>query len=52
MRVEDTALFTYLAHHAPEYRAKLLEVRDEVSRWLAYVPQTFPHYTPAYRRAQ
>jgi molecular chaperone HtpG len=45
MKVEDTALFGYLARHTPEYRAKLIEVRDEVKLWLSYIPQTFPHYT-------
>ncbi len=43
--VEHTALFNYLAVRAPQYRAKLLEVRAEVKDWLAYIPQTFPHYT-------
>jgi hypothetical protein len=27
------------------YHAKLLELREAVEGWLAYVPQTFPHYT-------
>jgi hypothetical protein len=45
MNVVRTALFAYLSRTAPEYHAKLLELREEVARWLAYVPHTFPHYT-------
>ncbi len=43
--VEDCALMQWLMSHAPAYVAKVRELRDEVTGWLGYIPQTFPHYT-------
>jgi hypothetical protein len=43
--LERTALVRFLKNRHPEYYGKVAEVRREVAGWLAYVPQTFPHYT-------
>jgi molecular chaperone HtpG len=43
--LEQTALMLYLQQKNVSYYSKLLEVRDSVRGWLAYIPHTFPHYT-------
>ena len=44
MEVEDTDLLKWLKK-SPVYYGKVLELRKEISNWLSYVPQTFPHFT-------
>lgn len=41
----DTALLKFLRGRSDVYSGKVLELRESVEGWLAYVPQTFPHYT-------
>ena len=43
--LEKTALSAYLKQRDDAYFGKLVVLRDEISRLLAYTPQTFPHYT-------
>lgn len=43
--VERSALYAFLQTTAPMFHGKLLELRETVQRWLAYIPNTFPHYT-------
>lgn len=43
--VEDCAIMRWLGEDAPAFAAKAMELRDAVSAWLSYIPQTFPHYT-------
>lgn len=45
IQVSSTQLLQYLKRKSNAYYEKALELHDEVSRWLQYVPQTFPHYT-------
>lgn len=40
-----TALMAYLKSVDDGYYGKVLELRDAVKGWLAYIPETFPHYT-------
>lgn len=35
----------YLARRSRKFHEKVLELRDRVDDWLAYIPNTFPHYT-------
>src|SRR6266404_372149 len=42
---QDTGLLAYIRDRSPLYYGKILELREAVQAWLAYVPQTFPHYT-------
>jgi hypothetical protein len=42
---QDTTIMAYLKSKDPQYYGKVLELRECVEEWLAYVPQTFPHYT-------
>jgi molecular chaperone HtpG len=42
---QSTTLMTYLKIKGLVYYAKVLELRDAVEGWLAYIPTTFPHYT-------
>ncbi|HEV2704432.1 MAG TPA: hypothetical protein VGV59_00830 [Pyrinomonadaceae bacterium] len=42
---EQTAIMAYLKTLDEGYHAKILELRKAVEGWLAYTPQTFPHYT-------
>jgi hypothetical protein len=35
----------FLSDKNQKYYGKALELRDAVSGWLSYIPQTFPHYT-------
>jgi hypothetical protein len=44
-RLERTALMGYLKASDEAYHAKVLELREAVTDWLGYIPQTFPHYT-------
>lgn len=41
----SSALIDYIKYKHTEYYAKILELRTEVEEWLAYVPNTFQHYT-------
>jgi len=43
--VEQTCLMKYLLANHPIYHNKILEVRKNIEDWLAYIPQSFPHYT-------
>src|SRR3712207_529255 len=43
--IRTSALFTHLAALDASYSSKLLELREVLEKWLAYTPQTFPHYT-------
>lgn len=47
MNVEPhkTALMSYLKSLNEVYFGKVLELREAVTGWLAYIPETFPHYT-------
>jgi len=45
LRITETALLAYLKNRNALYYGKILELREVVEGWLAYVPQTFPHYT-------
>ena len=42
---QDTALMIYLKSKGLVYHAKVLELREAIEGWLAYIPNTFPHYT-------
>ncbi len=42
---QDTALMIYLKTKSLVYHAKVLELREAIEGWLAYIPNTFPHYT-------
>lgn len=44
-KLEKTTLMKYLESKDVSYYAKVLELQREVRGWLAYVPETFPHYT-------
>jgi len=41
----ETALMAYLKSKDTRYYSKVLELRDAVRGWLAYIPHSFPHYT-------
>ena len=43
--VARSALVRYLKKEFPQGYGKLIEVADAVGPWLAYVPETYPHYT-------
>lgn len=43
--LEETALMAYLARRSRRFHEKILELRERVDDWLAYIPNTFPHYT-------
>lgn len=43
--LRSSALYQYLQTKSPEYAAKAIELHDSISGWLAYIPQSFPHYT-------
>jgi molecular chaperone HtpG len=43
--VEQTCLMEFLLANHPIYHNKILELRKNIEDWLAYVPQSFPHYT-------
>jgi hypothetical protein len=47
MKQDLPALLSYLRDGCPDkpYYGKVLELREAVQGWLAYIPQTFPHYT-------
>jgi molecular chaperone HtpG len=42
---QQTSIMTYLKSLNDVYYGKILELRDAVQNWLAYIPETFPHYT-------
>ena len=42
---QDTAIMIYLKSKGLVYHAKILELREVIEGWLAYIPSTFPHYT-------
>lgn len=42
---KDAALMVYLKAKSALYYGKVHELRNEIRNWLAYIPQTFPHYT-------
>jgi molecular chaperone HtpG len=42
---DQTALMCYLKAAHDIYYGKVLELREVVQGWLAYIPATFPHYT-------
>lgn len=44
-RVTKTALFRFLWKRNPSLHARLADLRELITKWLAYVPATFPHYT-------
>src|SRR6266851_8311229 len=43
--ITQCQLLRFLEDRSPEYYGKVLELREVATGWLAYVPQTFPHYT-------
>lgn len=45
VEVSKTALMIYLGSKGSTYHGKVLELREAVENWLAYIPSTFPHYT-------
>src|SRR5437879_6962784 len=45
MDFRDTALMIFLRGKQPELYGNVVELRDVVQNLLAYIPQTFPHYT-------
>jgi hypothetical protein len=42
---EQTAILQFLKQKQPELYGKVIELRTAAEGWLAYIPQTFPHYT-------
>jgi molecular chaperone HtpG len=42
---QRTPLMLFLKSTDPPLYGKVLEVHDVIQSWLAYIPQTFPHYT-------
>ncbi|MDT7041331.1 ATP-binding protein [Candidatus Nitronereus thalassa] len=42
---QNTPLFNYLYQKSSVYHGKALELREAIQDWLAYIPETFPHYT-------
>jgi hypothetical protein len=45
VQTNSPALLDYLFAQSPLFGGKFLELRATVTDWLAYIPQTFPHYT-------
>src|SRR5688572_17127024 len=46
MTIENTALWRILEDHSdPRLIGKAADVQTATTDWLAYIPQTFPHYT-------
>ena len=43
--VQEMGLVQYLKRKDPVYFGKFLELREVLTGWLGYIPQTFPHYT-------
>jgi hypothetical protein len=43
--IQSTALVQYLEKRDKTYFGKVLELREVLTRWLEYVPQTFPRFT-------
>src|SRR6185437_12750506 len=42
---ENAALLQFVKAHHTELYGKVVELRTAVENWLAFIPQTFPHYT-------
>jgi hypothetical protein len=40
-----TTLMAFLNANEPLWWAKIVELRNAIEDWLAYIPQSFPHYT-------
>src|ERR1041384_590657 len=45
IELKQTALMRFLKDRNERYYNRALDVRDEVAKWLDYIPHTFPHYT-------
>ena len=45
MTIINPALLAYIAQRDPLYHGKLIELREQITGWLNYIPQTFPNYT-------
>lgn len=45
MDITKTPLMVYLRANGDTYYGKVLELKESVSKWLSYIPHTFPHYT-------
>ena len=45
VEVSTTALLHYLHEKNPQPHDKALELKEAIAGWLAYIPETFPHYT-------
>lgn len=45
IELQDTAIMIYLKSKGLMYHGKVLELREVIEGWLAYIPNTFPHYT-------
>src|ERR1041385_2595180 len=45
MNYDQAALVQFVKMRQPELYGKIVELRTAVENWLAYIPQTFPHYT-------
>ena len=43
--LKDSALYQYLQAKSSEYSGMSIQLRTSISGWLAYIPQSFPHYT-------
>ncbi len=43
--IEETAVMKFLGGKNGVYYGKVLELREAIRGWLAYIPQSFPHYT-------
>lgn len=38
-------LLSFLRTKSPRYYGEVLKIRDAISDWLVYIPESFPHYT-------
>lgn len=45
MEIRETSLMKYLQKHDLIYYGKILDLKERITDWLDYIPQTFPHYT-------
>jgi hypothetical protein len=45
MDFPSSALSNWLKSHSSVYYGKLCEIREVITGWLNYIPQSFPHYT-------
>ncbi|MBE3120178.1 MAG: hypothetical protein IMZ50_15670, partial [Candidatus Atribacteria bacterium] len=44
-QINQPALLKFLETKNGMFFGKSLEIRDAIKDWLAYIPQSFPHYT-------